>query len=86
MGDRVEVTLMRDGKEINATKDKPAFTFDSQPLKFCPDCGGNTLPIIYVCKDCGKRYIKQLESTSGKTLIIAIQKEAEEQNTPIPPT
>lgn len=74
--EKVFVKLVRDGKVIyDSETEKPAFIADPQLLKFCPSCGGETAPIIYVCNKCGQRYISQLEVASGKRLILALELE-----------
>jgi hypothetical protein len=76
--DQLRVILVKgDGTTVYDSKDDPTrkqanFVLDEEPLKFCLDCGGPTVAIIYVCKDCGKRYIKQKEAVSGKRLIVAL--------------
>jgi hypothetical protein len=77
IGERVTVKLVRGEKEVydSAKEDKPAFVADTQLLKFCPSCGGNTSPIIYICNKCGQRYISQLEVASGKRLILVLEPE-----------
>jgi hypothetical protein len=71
--DKLSVILMRNNKVIyDSDKTQPNFALDTQLLKFCSNCGGSTFPIIYVCKDCNKRYVTQIEATTGKRLILAL--------------
>jgi len=88
IADNLHVIKVRgDGMtEYDSEKDpkrkQPTFDVDPEPLKFCPNCGADTLPIIFVCKACGKRFVKQVEKTTGKRLIIVL----EDQENTKPPT
>jgi len=71
---------IRDGKEIYNSEKLSFGADDKQPMNFCVSCGGKTVPIIYVCKDCGKRFIQQFEAETGKTLIIVLDETKENGN------
>jgi hypothetical protein len=72
---RVQLTNGQ-GKKIFDSDDKiPNIGFPKEPLKFCPNCGGETQPIIYMCKCCGERFMQQEDRKTGRKLVISLPAE-----------
>ncbi len=76
--DTLRLILVREGKIIfDSEKEenaKPKFEFSDDPLKFCPRCGGATIPVIFMCKDCGQQYVQQIEKNTKRKIVIALEK------------
>lgn len=72
--DRLRVQLINGaGEKVFDSNDKiPRIGFPKEPLKFCPNCGGETQPIVYMCKCCGERFIQQEDLKTGRKLIITL--------------
>ena len=72
--DRLRVQLVNgEGKKVYDSADKiPDIGFPKEPLKFCPNCGGETMPVVYMCKCCGERFIQQEDRKTGRKLVISL--------------
>ena len=72
--DRLRVQLVNgEGKKVFDSNDKiPDIGFPKEPLKFCPNCGGETQAIVYMCKCCGTRFLQQEDRKTGRKLIITL--------------
>lgn len=79
--DTLQLILMREGKVVfdsaKEEKGKPKFEFSSEPMKFCPQCGGDTIAVIYMCKECGQRYVQQVEKNTKRKIVIALEEASE---------
>lgn len=73
LAEDLTVQLVRNGKVVFTNKAK--FLLETKPLKHCPNCGGPTAAVIYVCRDCGQRFVVQTEGETGRQLIIAVDVE-----------
>jgi hypothetical protein len=61
------------GKKVYDSSDKiPDLGFPTKPLTFCPNCGGDTVPVVYMCKSCGIRYIQQEDKKTGRKLLVIL--------------
>lgn len=74
MSDNLKVVLTdATGKKMFDSNDKiPDIGFPKTPLKFCPNCGGETIPVVYMCKCCGERFIQQEDRKTGRKLVISL--------------
>lgn len=72
--DKLRVQLTSgEGKKVFDSDDKiPNIGFPEEPLKFCPNCGGKTQPVVYMCKCCGERFIQQEDKKTGRKLVISL--------------
>jgi hypothetical protein len=76
VADNLKIKLTKgDGRVVyDSERDnkKPEFGFPDKPLKFCPDCGGATQAIIYMCKCCGQRMLQQQDKKTGRIMVMTL--------------
>lgn len=72
---RVQLTDGKGKKVFDSEDNIPKIGFPTEPLKFCPNCGGKTMPIVYMCQGCGERFIQQEDKKTGRKLVITLPDE-----------
>lgn len=71
--DHLRLRLVRAGKVIyDSEKDEHKFSLPAKPLQFCPNCGGATQPVIYMCRSCGIRYVQTQDLKTGRIVVMTL--------------
>ena len=62
-----------EGKLVyDSIKDKPAIGYPTDPLKFCPNCGGGIQPVIYMCKCCSTRFVQTEDLKTHRKIVMTL--------------
>ena len=75
---RIRLTNEKGELVYDSAKDKPDIGFPTKPLKFCPGCGGDVQPVIYMCKCCGIRYVQSEDRKTGRLIVMTLPPNGEE--------